>query len=461
MKNRYIYLILFVLLFTSCINLIPVRTRDEIKNDTETEAVIETETNKGRAREQRREREVIVRGKEKKETKETKVIEPEQYSITFVAVGDNLLHDSTQRSALVSEGVYDFSPFYSEIKPIVEKADLAFINQETVMAGASFGHSGYPAFNSPHSLAIDLVNAGFDVFNLANNHAMDKGASGLYATLDYLDTIEGITVIGARKAGESARIITINNITLGFLSYTYGLNGISLPANNLNLVSLIIRDKMSAEIAALRPLCDFLIVSMHWGDEYKLEPGKEQTDLALFLAERNVDLIIGHHPHVLQRVETITLPNGRKTLCYFSLGNFVSHQNERERLIGGMAVLTINKKEIIPAPDDKERKPEKSADENEMTAAGEKNDEEVFKAKKPFEISITDFGIMPLVTHYDRDLKNTKVYPLYLYTKELVESHAIRRRDSNLTMEFFHSVSERLKTVIIMRNPFEAEEITE
>jgi len=454
MKNRFVFLFLLILLFTSCqsfLNLSSGRARDEVKIEKDNEAENE------RARERRREREIVERVQDKKEEKKP---EPEQYSLTFVAVGDNLLHESTQRSALISEGVYDFAPFYSEIKPIVEKADLAFINQETVMAGASFGHSGYPAFNSPQSLAMDLVDAGFDVFNLANNHAMDKGAAGLYATLDYLDTIKGITVIGARKAGESARIITVNNITLGFLSYTYGLNGIALPANNPNLVSVINRDKMNSEIKALRPLCDFLIVSMHWGDEYKLEPVKDQTDLALFLAERNVDLIIGHHPHVLQKTEFITLPNGRKTLCYYSLGNFVSHQNERERIIGGMAILTITKKEIIPIPDE-DNNQIKPANENTLTASAEKNEDDALKNKKIFETSITDFSIMPLITHYDRELKNTKIYPLYLYTKELVESHSIRRRDANLTMDFFNTVLERLKAPIIMRNPFEAEEIKE
>ncbi|MCL2212190.1 MAG: hypothetical protein FWB95_09740, partial [Treponema sp.] len=152
-------------------------------------------------------------------------------------------------------------------------------------------------------------------------------------------------------------------------------------------------------------------------------------------------------------------PNGRKTLCYYSLGNFVSHQNERERIIGGMAILTITKKEIIPMADE-ENNQTKPANENELTASAEKNEDDVLKNKKMFETSITDFGIMPLITHYDRELKNTKIYPLYLYTKELVESHSIRRRDANLTMDFFYTVLERLKAPIIMRNPFEAEEIT-
>jgi len=340
-------------------------------------------------------------------------------TVSFIAVGDNLFHDSVIRTSFVeATGKYDFSPIYTEIKGIVQSADIAFINQETVMAGESFGYSGYPAFNTPQSLAQTLADAGFDIFNLANNHAMDKGASGLIATLDYLDTIKGITVIGARKEGSHARIITKNNITFGFLAYTHSLNGIPLPKNYPNLVSMIEKTKMTQEIGGLRPLCDFLIVSIHWGDEYRLEPGKDQTDMAQFLAEQNVDLIIGHHPHVLQRVETIVREDGGKTLCYFSLGNFASHQRERERIIGGMAVLT-------------------------------------FKKSKDGELSISDFGILPVITHYNSSYNNTKIYPFFAYTEELLAAHGLKNHGAGLSTEFFLGVTKRLNTKIIMHDPFE------
>ncbi|MCL2720424.1 MAG: CapA family protein [Treponema sp.] len=340
------------------------------------------------------------------------------YTVTFVAAGDNLFHDTIINNFFIN-GTHDFSPIYTEVKSIITNADLAFINQETVMAGTSFGYSGYPLFNTPQSLARTLADTGFDIVNIANNHAMDKGRNGLYATLDLLDTIEEFTVIGARKEGESARIVEKNNIKLGFLSYTYGLNGIPLPRDNPNLVSVIDREKMALEINALRPLCDFLIVSVHWGGEYLLQPDRDQTSLAQFMAEHNVDLIIGHHPHVLQRVETITLPDGRKTLCFFSLGNFASNQRERERVIGGLMVLTFTK-----------------------------------SAYYPFELSISDIGMIPVVTHYESGFRNTKLYPLYMYTDELLETHGLRSAGSRLTMDFLYTVMERLNTRIIMYNPF-------
>ncbi|MCL2442571.1 MAG: CapA family protein [Treponema sp.] len=394
MKNKIVILSLVILFLFSCQSRTSLKAIDS-ESDTENKTDISADI------------EIIEEG-------------PKHHTLSFVAVGDNLFHDSLIRSSLV-DGVYDFSPIYTEVKSIIENADLAFINQETVMAGTRFGYSGYPRFNTPQSLAGTLAETGFDIVNLANNHAMDMGRDGLYATLDFLDTFEEFTVIGARKEGENARIISKNDITLGFLSYTFSLNGIPLPRDNPNLVSMIDRNKMTQEINALRPLCDFLIVSIHWGAEYLLQPDRSQTDLAQFLAQHNVDLIIGHHPHVLQRVETITRPDGKNTICYYSLGNFVSHQRERERLIGGMMVVTFSKIES--------------------------KDEET-------ELSISDFGMIPVITHYDRSFRNTKAYPLYLYTEELLNNHGHRNTDRTMTMDFFYNVLNRLNTKIIMENPF-------
>jgi len=349
---------------------------------------------------------------------------PQRHTVTFAAVGDNLFHHTIYIYSF-ENGVYNFPPIFVEVKDIIQKADLAFVNQETVMAGSSFGYSGYPLFNTPQALAQVLADTGFDIVNLANNHALDMRAAGLYATLDLLDTIEGLTIIGARRSGESARIVTKNNISFGFLAYTFSTGGFLNPRDNPNLVSLINREVMTREITALRPLCDFLIVSMHWGAEYRLQPGNDQIELAQFLTELDVDLIIGHHPHVLQRVETITSSSGRETLCYYSLGNFVSHQIERETLIGGMAVLTFLKEESI-------------------SESGEIVEN----------LSITDVGLLPLVTHYDRRWRNTKVYPLYAYTQEKLQNHRHSSVDSRFTLDFLNNVPNRLNTRIIKEFPF-------
>jgi poly-gamma-glutamate synthesis protein (capsule biosynthesis protein) len=344
-----------------------------------------------------------------------------RYSLTLLATGDNLFHETIITSSRRGN-TYNFTPIYSEIKSLVENADLAFINQETVMAGEAFGYSGYPTFNTPQVLAKTLADTGFDIVNQANNHAMDMGKAGLVATLDLWDTIEGITVIGARKEGESARIITKNNITLGFLSYAHSLNGIPLPADSPNLVSMNNRNRMAREIDALRPLCDFLIVSMHWGDEYELiEPVKSQVELAKFIAEHNVDLIIGHHPHVLQRFEKLPRPDGKETFCFYSLGNFVSNQREKERIIGAMMLVTFTKEE---------------------------------SELNPAVLSISNSGLIPVICHFEQYYANTKVYPLYSYTEELLEKHILRREDKGMDFGFFNSVIFNLDTKLIMYNPF-------
>jgi len=344
------------------------------------------------------------------ETEEPPVV----YSLTLSAVGDNLFHETILRTSLVN-GVYDFSPIYTEIRDLVRSADLAFINQETVMAGEEFGYSGYPLFNTPQSLAQTLVDTGFSIINQANNHSMDMGRAGLYATLDLWETIDGVTVLGTRKSGASYSLITRNNITLGFLSYTYGLNGIPLPRGEPNLVSVINRTRMAEELKELRPLCDFLIVSMHWGEEYLMEPDSYQTGLARFLAEHNVDLIIGHHPHVLQKVELLPRPDGKQTLCFYSLGNFASNQREKERVLGGMMAVTFVKEE-----------------DNHY---------------------ISDYGLIPVVCHFEPGFANTKVYPFYSYSEELLEKHHLQRFGT-IDYDFIYSVLWNLNTRLYIYNPF-------
>jgi poly-gamma-glutamate synthesis protein (capsule biosynthesis protein) len=341
---------------------------------------------------------------------------PPVHELTLIAAGDNLFH-ITVINTHKHGNTYNFAPIYTEVKSLIQSADLAFINQETVMAGTAFGYSGYPAFNSPQSLGRTLADTGFDIVNIANNHAMDMGRAGLYNTLDFLDTIHEFTVIGARKAGVSHKIVRKNNIALGFLSYTFSLNGIPLPEGEPNLVSMINRDRMKEEIAALKPLCDFLIVSMHWGDEYELiEPVKSQKDLAVFLAEQNVDLIIGHHPHVLQRVETLKRADGKDMLCFYSLGNFASNQREKERVLGGMMYVKITKDESS--------------------------------------IGITDSGLIPVVCHFEQGFQHMKMYPLYEYTEKLLSRHLLHSLDKTMDFGWFNEVIYKLNTKIIMYDPF-------
>jgi len=346
---------------------------------------------------------------------------PREEYLTIIAVGDNLYHDVMIRSG--EDG--DYEAAYSEIKALIEKADIAFINQETLLAGADFGFSGYPRFNSPQTLGRSLAAAGFNVVNHATNHIMDKGEDAVFATMDLWDTIPSVTVLGIHRSQKERSLPTLlrkNNITLGFLSYTYGTNGIPLPKEKPYLVSLIDTGIMAREIDIIRPLCDFLIVSMHWGEEYHHEYSNAQEKLAAFLAEQRVDLVIGHHPHVLQPMEYVTRPDGKPMLCVYSLGNLLSAQNQNAALLGAMAYVRIMKP---PAADGEES------------------------------IVFTDAGAIPLVTHYERGHTGFKVYPLYTYTGELLEKHWKNQDKNELTMEYLTGTAARIfGDKEIRKNPF-------
>jgi len=328
---------------------------------------------------------------------------PEDDYLTIIAAGDNLYHESMIRSG--EEGDYETN--YLEVRSLAKKADIAFINQETLLAGKEFGFSGYPEFNSPQALGRAIEKSGFNVVNHATNHIMDKGEKAVFATMDFWDNSPGITVLGIHRSQESRSLPVLvkkNNITVGFLSYTYGTNYIPVPSDKPYLISLIKNEIMAREIDALRPLCDFLVVSMHWGEEYQHDYSKKQKDLAALLAEHAVDLVIGHHPHVIQKIESIPRPDGKTMLCFYSLGNFISAQTQSDTMLGAMAFVRLK------------------------------------KSASDGTVSIEDYSAIPTVTHYEKDFSGFKVYPLYAYTEELIKKHWKR----DLSMDFLRNLSSKI-----------------
>ena len=348
---------------------------------------------------------------------------PQPDYLTIVAAGDNLYH-----SVMIKDGEQgDYEPVYAEIRNIAEKADIAFINQETLLAGKDFGFSSYPLFNTPQAVGRAVAAAGFTVVNQGNNHAMDKGEKAVAATMDFWDTVPGVTVLGVHRSEEAKNLpvlIKKNNITLGFLSYTYGTNGLPVPADKPWLVSLVNTKTMAEEIDALRPLCDFLVVSMHWGEEYQSTCSREQKRLAAFLAEHKVDLVLGHHPHVIQPVTFIPRPDGGSMLCFYSLGNLVSAQTQTLTLLGALAYVKLEKNHTLPS----------------QTACS---------------VVITAAGAIPLVTHYEKNYTGFKVYPLYAYTGELAGKHWKNQTKKELTVDYFTGLAAKvLGGREIMQNPF-------
>jgi poly-gamma-glutamate synthesis protein (capsule biosynthesis protein) len=167
---------------------------------------------------------------------------PKAVYLTIVAAGDNLFHDVMIRPNPETRA-YDFTSYYAEIKPYIEPADIAFINQETLLGGPTYGFSGYPRFNTPQEAGAALAGVGFDVVNHATNHIMDKGEGAVFATMDYWDSIPHIRYLGIHRSQEERNnkktIIEKNGVKVGFLAYTYGTNGLALPKDKPYLVSLI------------------------------------------------------------------------------------------------------------------------------------------------------------------------------------------------------------------------------
>ena len=266
--------------------------------------------------------------------------------MTLLAVGDNLIHIEVVQSGLKEDGSYNYDHLYDEIKDDIMAADIAVVNQETILGGRDLTYSGYPAFNSPTEIGDALINAGFDVVLHATNHTLDKGLQGVLNTLDYWDKHPEITVLGINRSGEDRNRIAIiekNGIRIAMLNYTYGLNGYKIPEDRPYLVNLLDKDLMEADLKKARSEADFVVVFPHWGTEYSYEPSKSQKELVEFFYELGVDLVIGTHPHVLQPVELITSESGHNMLVYYSLGNFLSYQKEAARMLGGMAHVTITK----------------------------------------------------------------------------------------------------------------------
>lgn len=261
---------------------------------------------------------------------------PQDITISLTAIGDIMCHSPNFKAVYNSSTKsYDFTPFFTEISEYTKNADITIGNLETTFAGEARGYSGYPTFNSPSALGLAIKDIGVDVLCTANNHSLDKGFSGLSSTLDTLDEM-GISHMGTYRNEEEQNSIlvkNVNGINIAFLAFTYGTNGIAVPKDKSFCINLINKDLILKQInSAKEKNVDIICVNMHWGIEYQTSPNSEQKELANFLFENGVDIILGSHPHVLQQMEKreIELPDStsKDGFVIYSLGNFCSAQKD-------------------------------------------------------------------------------------------------------------------------------------
>lgn len=277
--------------------------------------------------------------KKKEDNKEKKM--------SLVAVGDTLIHGAVFGDAQTGTNTYDFSGMIADVKPLIEKYDLKYFNQESIIGGKNLGISHYPTFNSPDEIGDAMVDLGFNVVTTANNHTFDKGEAGILYTNEYWKK-KGIVHAGTYSSQEErdeVKVYEQNGIKYGLLSYTTVTNGLKAPAGKEYLVNVYSNELAKKDVEALKKEnVDVIIVAMHWGQEYIVDPVDEQKDIAKYLSDLGVNLIIGTHPHIIEPVGYIN-----DTLVIYSLGNFISGQNPMgiDKIVGlmvGMDIIVKDKK---------------------------------------------------------------------------------------------------------------------
>ena len=277
------------------------------------------------------------------------VIEPKELPerrMSIVMAGDALIHtgvfmDASINKTYKSTDEYDFTKMFTRIKRIIKKYDLRYYNQESIIGGKE--PSNFPLFCSPDAIGRDLVKTGFNLVSLANNHSFDCRDEGLLYSIDFWKKQpKRVHTAGSYASFEERDEIPVyekNDIKYAFLAYTIPTNGFHAPQGEEYLVNEYSREQVKKDVETARANgAEVIMVSMHWGVEYKHDPTDEQREEAKYLSELGVNLIIGSHPHVIQPIEYVG-----DTLCVYSLGNLISAQHELglAKIIGLLAGTDI------------------------------------------------------------------------------------------------------------------------
>lgn len=331
-------------------------------------------------------------------------------TIRLMAVGDNLMHMGVVYTGKQEDGSFNYEDLYDGISDFLEKADIRIINQETIMGGNQLGFSGYPAFNSPTEVGDALCSVGFNVILQASNHTADQGVAGMENCIAYWKQHPEVLMTGLHEKETDLEdhqipILEIDDIHFAILNYTYGPNMGTIPSSMQGRLDMLcaydvssgaidftrLNPQVLTDIANAKEQADIVIVCPHWGTEYQTTPSTYQKEFAQEMADAGADVIIGTHPHVVQPVEWLEGMAGHKTLCYYSLGNYVSTQKDPISMLEAMAWVSFD-----------------------VTQDG-------------VSVSRENSGVIPLVCHYSSGpVRIKRVYPLAEYTDELASSHGIR-----------------------------------
>ena len=341
--------------------------------------------------------------------------EAEPQQIDLVMIGDMLMHMSVVNSGKKEDGTYNYDHLYEHVKDRISGADLAMVNQETILGDDGKEYSGYPNFLSPTAVGDAEVKAGFDVILQATNHALDQGAQGVINNISFWKTTyPQIRYLGIHDSKEdqenSIYLYEKDGMKIAILNYTYGTNGINPPSDMPYLVDYLDENKVVDAIEQAEQMADFTIVCPHWGTEYNIGTDSYQETWTSIFLEHGVDLVIGTHPHVIEPIEWVTREDGKKMLVYYSLGNFINGTSTTgevaNRMVGGMAKVSIGR-------------------------------------NSNGEVEILDYDIEAMICHI-ADGTDFTVYPLCDYSEELARQNKIRRQASNFSYEYCCNLTQKV-----------------
>ena len=327
--------------------------------------------------------------------------------LSFLAAGDNIMHsnmiDDAKERAKEGEK-FNFKDMYKDVEDIIKSFDIALVNVETPIAGDEFEYTGYPNFNTPKENGFALMDIGFNVVNLANNHMLDKWEQGYMNSIKFWDGQPAFAIGGFKDKAdfEKIRIYEKDGVSIAFLSYTYSTNGMSLPKDSKMVVPFLDDATVERQIKAAKPLADLVFVVMHWGDEDSFTPNQWQKSLAQMMADNGVDVVIGMHPHVFQETKWVNRPDGQKMLVAYSIGNLISGMLPAQNMVGGFLTFDIIK-----------------------TTKGGKSSTVIENAQ-----------IIPVVTHYNMRRKAFQVYRFEDYTEALAKLHGCINSDSKFSYKY-------------------------
>ncbi len=337
------------------------------------------------------------------QTESTTEPEATEKRVHVVAAGDNLIHYSVYKNAEALAGGqgYDFKPMYENMRYIVESADVAILNQETIISQSNEirgANGGALLFNSPVEVADAVIDLGFDVFTMANNHLLDCGTQGLEESIKFWNMkaeSNDITTLGAYLNEEDAnriRVREVNGVKIAFLAYAEHINGFEqqLVGSQLRVIMNEEEDVIERQIKEAKEIADVVIVSAHWGTEDTNIVRDDVKVLAQKMVNWGADVILGCHTHTAETMEWLTRDDGSKGFVFYSMGNFICAQTDNFNVVGEIPDFDI----VV----------------NDVTK----------------EVKLEDVGVIPHIIHYEApSFNNLKLYPYSKYTPELAAVHGL------------------------------------